>query len=31
MESLEKHTPMASAAMKYLPDGSVDWGNMWDT
>ena len=22
---------MASAPMKYQPDGSVDWGNMWDT
>jgi sirohydrochlorin cobaltochelatase len=22
---------MASAPFKYRPDGSVDWGNMWDT
>lgn len=22
--------PMSSAPMKYLPDGSVDWGDMWD-
>lgn len=27
----DKRAPMASAPMKYLPDGSVDWGNMWDT
>jgi sirohydrochlorin cobaltochelatase len=23
--------PMASAPMRYLPDGSVDWGTMWDS
>ncbi len=23
--------PMASAPMKYAEDGSVDWGNMWDS
>jgi hypothetical protein len=23
--------PMSSAPMKYTDDGSVDWGNMWDT
>lgn len=23
--------PMPSAPMKYMPDGKVDWGNMWDT
>jgi sirohydrochlorin cobaltochelatase len=22
---------MASAPLKYLPDGAVDWGNMWDS
>ncbi len=27
----DKRAPMAAAPMKYLPDGSVDWGNMWDT
>ncbi|MDP9311466.1 MAG: hypothetical protein M3R24_11395 [Chloroflexota bacterium] len=27
----DKAAPMASAPLKYLPDGSVDWGNMWDT
>jgi hypothetical protein len=26
-----KRAPMASAPMKYLPDGAVDWGNMWDS
>lgn len=26
-----KRAPMASAPLKYRPDGSVDWGNMWDT
>ncbi len=24
-------TPMASAPMRYGPDGSVDWGNMWES
>lgn len=28
---INKRTPMASAPMKYLPDGSVDWANMWDS
>ncbi len=28
---IDKRAPMASAPMKYLPDGSVDWGNMWDS
>jgi sirohydrochlorin cobaltochelatase len=23
--------PMASAPIRYLPDGQVDWGNMWDS
>lgn len=23
--------PMASAEMKFCGDGSVDWGNMWDS
>ncbi len=27
----DKRAPMASAPLKYLPDGSIDWGNMWDT
>jgi sirohydrochlorin cobaltochelatase len=27
----DKRAPMASAPMKYAPDGSVDWGNMWDS
>jgi sirohydrochlorin cobaltochelatase len=27
----EQAAPMASAPMRYLPDGSVDWGRMWDT
>lgn len=27
----EKRAPMASAPMKYLPDGSVDWGTMWES
>jgi sirohydrochlorin cobaltochelatase len=27
----DKRAPMASAPLKYLSDGSVDWGNMWDT
>jgi sirohydrochlorin cobaltochelatase len=28
---IDKRASMASAPMKYNPDGSVDWGNMWDT
>ncbi len=28
---IDKRAPMASAPMKYLPDGSVNWGDMWDT
>ena len=28
---LDKRAPMASAPMKYRPDGSVDWGDMWDS
>lgn len=27
----DKRAPMASAPMKYKEDGSVDWGNMWDS
>jgi sirohydrochlorin cobaltochelatase len=27
----EMAKPMASAPMKYNEDGSVDWGNMWDS
>jgi sirohydrochlorin cobaltochelatase len=26
-----RSAPMAAAPMKYQPDGSVDWGNMWDS
>lgn len=26
-----KDAPMASAPLKYFPDGAVDWGNMWDS
>lgn len=29
--STDPRAPMAAAPLKYLPDGSVDWGNMWDT
>ncbi len=25
------NAPMAAAPMKYLPDGSPDWSNMWDS
>jgi sirohydrochlorin cobaltochelatase len=28
---LDKAAPMASAPMRYGPDGSVDWGTMWDS
>jgi sirohydrochlorin cobaltochelatase len=28
---LDKRAPMAAAPMKYQPDGSVDWGDMWDS
>jgi sirohydrochlorin cobaltochelatase len=31
LEIANSRAPMASAPMKYLPDGSVDWGNMWDS
>jgi sirohydrochlorin cobaltochelatase len=27
----DPRAPMASAPMRYLPDGTVDWGNMWDS
>jgi sirohydrochlorin cobaltochelatase len=27
----DPRAPMAAAPMKYQPDGSVDWGNMWDS
>ena len=30
-DSVDKRAPMASAPMKYFPDGSVDWGDMWDS
>lgn len=28
---VDRKAPMSSAPMKYLPDGTVDWGNMWDS
>ena len=28
---VDKPAPMASAPMKYEPDGSVAWGEMWDS
>lgn len=28
---VDKRAPMASAPMAYRSDGSVDWGNMWDS
>lgn len=28
---IDKKAPMASAPMRYAEDGSVDWGNMWDS
>ena len=28
---LDKRAPMAAAPIKYQPDGSVDWGDMWDS
>jgi sirohydrochlorin cobaltochelatase len=31
MNATERSAPMAAAPMKYQPDGSVDWGNMWDS
>lgn len=31
MQDPDARAPMASAPMKYLPDGSVDWGTMWDS
>lgn len=27
----DKRAPMPSAPMRYSEDGSVDWGNMWDS
>ncbi len=30
-EKTPSDAPMAAAPMRYLPDGSVDWGNMWDS
>lgn len=30
-QEVNKRAPMASAPLKYLPDGLVDWGNMWDS
>jgi sirohydrochlorin cobaltochelatase len=31
MTTIDKAAPMASAPLKYHDDGSVDWGNMWDS
>jgi sirohydrochlorin cobaltochelatase len=28
---LDRRAPMAAAPIKYQPDGSVDWGDMWDS
>ena len=28
---LDKRAPMAAAPIKYQLDGSVDWGDMWDS
>ena len=30
-EAAAKAAPMASAPMRYTDDGSVDWGNMWES
>jgi sirohydrochlorin cobaltochelatase len=30
-EQTDRRAPMASAPIRYSPDGSVDWGNMWDS
>jgi sirohydrochlorin cobaltochelatase len=30
-DTADRRAPMAAAPMKYLPDGQVDWGNMWDS
>ena len=30
-ETTDRRAPMAAAPIKYLPDGQVDWGNMWDS
>ncbi len=27
----DRRAPMAAAPMKYAADGTVDWGNMWDS
>lgn len=31
INEVDPRAPMASAPMKYFPDGTVDWGNMWDS
>lgn len=31
VNEVDKRAPMASAPMNYRSDGSVDWGNMWDS
>lgn len=28
---VDRKAPMSSAPMRYLSDGTVDWGNMWDS
>ncbi len=30
-EGVDKRAPMAPAPMRYAPDGSVAWGEMWDS
>jgi sirohydrochlorin cobaltochelatase len=31
MTAADKAAPMASAPIRYAPDGSVDWGTMWES
>jgi sirohydrochlorin cobaltochelatase len=31
VNEVDKRAPMAAAPMNYRSDGSVDWGNMWDS
>jgi sirohydrochlorin cobaltochelatase len=31
VSDIERSAPMAAAPIKYQPDGSVDWGDMWDS
>jgi sirohydrochlorin cobaltochelatase len=30
-EQVDRRAPMAAAPIRYNPDGSVDWGNMWES